>query len=319
MKKLVLIDGHHLMHRAYWAIPRTLKTRAGLQVNAVFGTASMLINIIAQEDPDGILFCFDAGKDTFRHQQNPTYKDGRSATPDDFFIQMPLVHQLIDTFNIPQISDPELEADDLLASYAVHYAAQGSDVVIVSGDKDLYQLAGNNIRIAIPHKGYQAVQYLDANGVKAALGVEPAQVAGYKGLCGDNSDNLLGVRGIGPKTAVHLLNTYNNLKGIYEHLDELKGTVRQKLETDKEQAFFCEHMATLITDAPLQIDLTTLLTNITLDVVQAFFVQYEFTMLLRRLPALDKNGKFDLHISPPVSQKNIKTQENLNEDQLSLF
>ena len=112
MKHLVLIDGHHLMYRAYWAIPRTLVTRKGELTNAVFGVASMLLNILNREKPDSLLFCFDAGSETFRHQENETYKDGRAETPDDFYEQIPRILELIDTFGISSVSDPEYEADD---------------------------------------------------------------------------------------------------------------------------------------------------------------------------------------------------------------
>lgn len=319
MKKLVLIDGNHLMHRAYWAIPRTLKTKQGTQVNAVFGFASMLINILAKEDPDSVLFCFDAGSNTFRHQENPTYKDGRASTPDDFYEQIPLIQQLIQVCKIAQVSDPNLEADDLIASYAIEYANKGTEVIVVSGDKDLYQLAQKNITIAIPHKGYQAAQYLDADGVKESLGVTPAQVACYKGLCGDSSDNLPGVRGIGPKTAIQLINTYGTLESIYEHLAEIKGSVQTKLLTDKEQAFFCERQATLVTDAPTYMDEEMLALAMPLNEVEEFFVANEFTMLLRRLPILNKDGKYNLQSSALVSQTNRKNEENSNEDQLALF
>lgn len=319
MKKLVLIDGNHLMHRAYWAIPRTLKTKGGVQINAVFGFASMLINILAKEDPTGVLFCFDAGSETFRHQENPTYKDGRATTPDDFYEQIPLISQLIQVCKIAQVSDPNLEADDLIASYAVEYASKGTEVIVVSGDKDLYQLASKNITIAIPHKGYQAAQYLDANGVQEALGVTPAQVPCYKGLCGDSSDNLPGVRGIGPKTAVNLITTYGTLESIYEHIAEIKGTVQTKLLEDKEQAFFCERQATLVTDAPTYMDAEMLALNMPLNEVEDFFIENEFTMLLRRLPILDKDDKFNLQSIAKLSQKNRKNEENSSEDQLALF
>lgn len=287
MKHLVLVDGHHLMYRAYWAIPRTLKTRAGEQTNAVFGVASMLLNIMQREQPDSLLFCFDAGEETFRHQENDTYKDGRAETPDDFYVQIPRIVELIETFGIPHVSDSQYEADDFLCTYAIEAEKQGMRVTIVTGDKDCFQLANKNIRIAIPHKGYMQAEYLDDKGVEEKFGVRPDQVASYKGLCGDSSDNLPGVLGIGPKTAVALLQDYGSLTGIYEHLDDIKPSWRKKLERDRDQAFFCERMAELVCDIALPLSLQDIeLSNLPYGDIATFFTSMEFMALTKRLQAL---------------------------------
>lgn len=287
MKHLVLIDGHHLMYRAYWAIPRTLKTRSGEQTNAVFGVASMLLNIVKSEEPDALLFCFDAGEETFRHQENETYKDGRAETPDDFYVQIPRIIELIEAFGISHVSNPKYEADDLLATYAVEGEKAGMRVTVVSGDKDCFQLANKNIQIAIPHKGYMQAEYLDDKGVEEKFGVRPDQVASYKGLCGDSSDNLPGVMGIGPKTAEILLQDYGSLTGIYEHIEEIKPAWREKLERDKDQAFFCERMAELVCDIELPLSLDEiLLSELPAQEVVEFFTNMEFTALTKRFQAL---------------------------------
>jgi DNA polymerase-1 len=275
------------MYRAYWAIPRTLKTRSGVQTNAVFGVASMLLNILSREEPDELLFCFDAGEETFRHQENETYKEGRAETPDDFYEQIPRILDLIETFGISHVSDTQYEADDFLCTYAKAGEEADMNVTIVTGDHDCFQLANKKTRVAIPHKGYQQVEYLDDEGVEAKYGIRPDQVASYKGLCGDSSDNLPGVLGIGPKSAAALLQQHDSLKGVYEHLDDIKPSWREKLERDREQAFFCERMAELVCDIPLPLKLEDIvMEDLPYQAVLEFFGAMEFTALIKRLQAL---------------------------------
>lgn len=283
MQHLVLIDGHHLMYRAYWAIPRTLTTRAGEQVNAVFGFASMILTILKKEEPDGLLICFDAGEETFRHQENATYKEGRAETPDDFYTQIPRIMEFVAASGIPHVSHKGFEADDLLCAYARAAAKQGARVTIVTGDRDAFQIATDRIKIAIPHSGYQAAEYLGPEEIYAKYGIRPDQVPAYKGLTGDSSDNLPGVKGIGPKTAAELLQKYGTLENMYEHLADIRPAVRAKLEADRESAFFCQHMALLVEDIPLHPTLDEIaLTSLPGDRIDAFFTSLEFALLGRR-------------------------------------
>ncbi len=284
MKHLVLIDGHHLMYRAYWAIPRGLKTTKGEQVNAVFGMASMLLSILKVEKPDHMIVCFDAGEETFRHAENATYKEGRAETPDDFYVQIPRMVQLVEAFGLPHTSHSKYEADDFLCTYATMGAAADMQVTIVTGDRDAFQLASDKIRVAIPHSGYMKAEYLGPEEIFAKYGIRPDQVVDYKGLTGDPSDNLPGVKGIGPKTAAQLLQDYDTLEGVYEHLADIRPAVRAKLEADREQAFFCQHMAQLICNVPLTVPLeSTLIQQLPADGLMGFFAEMEFTLLTRRL------------------------------------
>lgn len=322
IKHLVLIDGHHLMYRAYWAIPRTLKTSGGEQVNAVFGMASMLLHILRIEQPDNLVVCFDAGEETFRHQENETYKDGRAETPDDFYVQIPRIMQLVDAFGIPHTSNKQFEADDFLCTYATEGEKAGMRVTIVTGDRDALQIATEKIRVAIPHSGYLKTEYLGPDEIFAKYGIRPDQVAAYKGLTGDASDNLPGVRGIGPKTASDLLQKYDTLEGVYEHMSEIRASVQTKLETDRESAFFCQRMARLVCDVPLNIPLDeTVLDGIPADPLIQAFQELEFTLLSRRLREF---------LATPYGQKAYFTVSGVfgdlepaakkpNEDQLALF
>jgi len=284
MAHLVLIDGHHLMYRAYWAIPRTLTTSSGEQVNMVFGVASMLLSILKKEEPDAILFCFDAGEETFRHTECATYKEGRAETPDDFYVQIPRVFEMLDRWGIGQVSDPRFEADDFLCTYALAGKKAGMRVSVVTGDRDALQLVQEEVTMIIPHKGYNEAEYLDAEGVLKKYGVRPDQIPAFKGLTGDSSDNLPGVKGIGPKTAAKLLQEYMSLESIYEHIDDLPKGVKEKLVQDREQAFFCQRLARLVCDIPLPIPLVDLeCKRLSIQKIIDFFEKLEFTLLMRRL------------------------------------
>jgi len=318
MEHLVLIDGHHMMYRAYWAIPRTLKTSSGEQVNSVFGMASMLISILSKEKPDDLCVCFDEGDQTFRHQEHEEYKEGRAETPDDFYEQIPRIFELIDVFGFKRVSDPQYEADDLLASYSFKGRDKGMDVTIVSGDRDVFQLVDGHIKVSVPHKGYQAAEYFGRDEVIAKFGITPEQVATYKGLSGDKSDNLPGVIGIGPKTAAELIQKYDTMQGIYDHLSDIRPSVAEKLERDREQAFFCERMAVLETNLDLPIPLKELtMKDMPVKEVFEFFREMEFSLLTKRFQALldTEYGAEHFNVEEKVENPSVANEDN----QLTMF
>ncbi len=319
------------MYRAYWAIPRNMKTSKGVQVNAVFGFGSMLLQMLKTEEPDAVLFCFDAGDKTFRHVEYQEYKAGRADTPDDFYTQVPMMQSLVSTFGFATVAHPDYEADDYACAYARTAEKQGWRVTIISGDRDLFQLATENIRIAIPHKGYQAAEYLGPEQVKTKYGVTPEQIPSYKGLVGDPSDNLPGVKGIGPIAASALLNIYADMEDIYAHLDDIKPVWRNKLETDRKQAFFCQRMSVLICDMPLPLPFDEIeVGKIQTEPVLKLFQELEFYLLTRRLQAVlatpygQKHFIGDASAPVPVAtaaSKVAKAAPNENSDsaQLSLL
>ncbi len=287
MEHLLIVDGHHLLYRAYWAIPRTMKTSSGEQVNTAFGVASMLLQMLRTEEPDALLFCFDADEKTFRHEEFSEYKAGRSETPEDFYPQVHRALQLIDAFGIKSVSGSRMEADDFACTYARRAEEAGSRVTIVTGDRDLFQTASDRIRVAIPHKGYSAPEYMGPAEVFRKYGVTPAQIPAYKGLVGDASDNLSGVRGIGPKAAEALLQKYGTLEEMYANLPAVKSSWRAKLEQGREQAFFCQRMATLQSDIPLPVTLEELyFSGVSSGRVCSFFAEMEFTLVMKRFENL---------------------------------
>lgn len=287
MKHLLIVDGHHLLYRAYWAIPRTMKTSKGEQVNTVFGVASMLLMMLKTEQPDSILFCFDADEDTFRHKEYAEYKAGRSATPDDFYPQVPRALQLVDSFGIPSVSGGGFEADDFACTYARRAEEKGMRVTIVTGDRDLFQLASDRIKIAIPAKGYQMPEYMGPEEIFKKYGVTPAQISAYKGLVGDSSDNLPGVKGIGPKAAEALIQKYGTIESIYDHLSDIKPAWRVRLEAGKKDAFFCARMALLKSDIELPVPLQDLeFDKIHTKPIMETLHDFEFTLVARRFESL---------------------------------
>lgn len=308
-----------MLYRAYWAIPRTLKTSDGEQVNTVFGMASMLLTILSKEEPDQLIICFDEGDETFRHQEVEAYKEGRAETPDDFYAQIPRVMEMLDACSFVYLSDPKVEADDLLGSYAVAAATAGGRATIVSGDRDVLQCASDQITIAIPHKGYLQAEHLGPKEVEEKYGIRPDQVVDYKGLTGDSSDNLPGVNGIGPKTASTLLQQYDSLENLYQHLDELKPAQREKLERDRDQAFHCAKYAQLLLDLPLPVSLSDLeLTGITSDPIFDFFSEMEFSLLLKRFQKfLESDYARERFVVNPDHV--IREKPKKEEEQMSLF
>lgn len=322
------------MYRAYWAIPRTMKSAQGEQTNTAFGVASMLLMILKTEQPDNVLFCFDADEDTFRHKEYAEYKAGRSATPDDFYVQIPRTLSMIDAFGIKSVAGNSFEADDFACAYARAAEKDGQRVTIVSGDRDLFQLCSKTIRVAIPHKGYQAAEYLGAGEVRTKYGVTPEQIPSYKGLVGDNSDNLAGVHGIGPKAASVLLQEFGSIRNLYDNLPKVKPAWREKLEKGREQAFFCERMATLICDMPLPVPLDDLaFSGIDPAPILSVFSELGFTLVTRRLLSLLETPYGQAHFlllspsqirsaSPNVSQKTLESSvrnDPKKEEQLLLL
>ena len=272
-----------------------MRTRAGEQTNAVFGVASMLLQILKTEQPDALIVCIDAGSETFRHQEYKEYKAGRAETPEDFYLQIPRCLELFQTFGFPIVSDAKYEADDFACSYAKAAVREDFRATIVSGDRDLFQLASDHVRIAVPSKGYQMPEYFTDKEVLKKFGVTPAQIPAYKGLTGDASDNLPGVHGIGPVAASKLLQEFGSLVKIYENLSHIKPAWRMKLETGKEQAFFCERMATLSCDASTPVPLRDCTIEIPAHDLAELFTKLEFAIANRRLMELRKTPYGALH------------------------
>ena len=253
-EKLYLIDGTAFAYRAFFAIRSGLSDSKGRPTNAVFGFARVLLKILREEAPSHIVVVFDAGGKTFRHEMFAAYKATRSPTPPDLKAQFPMMRELVEAFDLPMICTPGVEADDVIGTLARRAEQAGLDSVVVSGDKDLLQLVTEHVSVFDPHRGDAGVRYTPRE-VRERFGVGPERVIDVLALMGDASDNVPGVRGIGEKTALKLLETYGSMEGVYEHLDELKGKVRENLVSDHETALLSRRLVTLDTDVHLDITL----------------------------------------------------------------
>ncbi len=230
MAKLLVLDGNSLAYRAFFALPTDMATAAGQVTNAVFGFTSMLIYVVKEHQPDGVIATFDRPEPTFRHGMVDAYKAGREAAPDILRQQMGLVRQVVETLKVPLLETIGFEADDLIATLATQARDRGDDVIIVTGDRDSYQLVEDpHIRVLYNKRGVSDYALYDEAGILERTGVTPTVYPEYAALRGDPSDNLPGVPGVGEKTAAKLINTYGGLDGIFAHLDELTPKLRENL------------------------------------------------------------------------------------------
>lgn len=293
-RKFLLIDAHALIYRAYYAIPN-LTDPNGRLVNAVYGFSKMVLNAISYFEPEYAAVCFDHPKPTFRHKKFDGYKAQRAKMPDDLIPQIQLVKDVVQALGIPKFELEGFEADDLIGT--VNCRVEDLDgkllTVIVTGDQDSFQLVDNDTHIWMPARGKQKgdIEY-DADLVEKKLGIKPLQVIDLKALMGDNSDNIPGVKGIGPKTAANLIQRFGSVDKIYDFLAEnpggdtlLKGSVLEKLQNGKELAFMSKDLATIDCDAPIDFDLENCrLTSYDKNQVIEIFNNLGFKSLVNLLP-----------------------------------
>lgn len=251
--KLMLIDGNALVHRAYHALP-PLTGPSGEPTNATFGFTSMLLKALAEQKPTHIVVAFDSGR-TFRHERFADYKANRARMEDALAVQFDTVRRVIDAFGVVRCSAAGYEADDLLGTLARQAHKRGMDTLIVTGDTDALQLVRPDVKVLTSRRRFSDTIIYDEEAVQERYGLRPAQLADYKALVGDTSDNVPGVPGIGPKTATQLLQQFVSLEGIYEHLDQVRGKrAKQALEAHREQALEAKKLVTIVTDVPVELD-----------------------------------------------------------------
>ena len=250
----MLLDGNSLAYRAFFALPQDMATASGQLTNAVFGFTSMFIYVMKEQRPDQVLVAFDRPEPTFRHEADPTYKAQRETAPDPLRQQMGLVRQVLDALGVPVCELAGFEADDVIATAAEQAAARGDEVVIVTGDRDAYQLVRDpHIKVLYNRRGVSDYSLYDEAGIFERTGVTPAQYPEYAALRGDPSDNLPGVPGVGEKTAAKLIATYGGLDGIFAHLDELTPKLRTSLAESEARVRKNLEVSVLRRDAPVEI------------------------------------------------------------------
>lgn len=287
MKKMIVLDGNSIMFRAYYATAYTgnlMQARSGLYTNAIYGFVNMIQHILQTPDMTNIFVAFDKGKKTLRHQTYSDYKGGRKPTPEEFLMQIPYIKEYLDVLGIKHLELDDYEADDIVGSMAMLARNEFDEVMVISGDKDLLQLAKGNVHVYLTKKGLTDLECYTEENFKSLMGIESYQMTDYKGLIGDSSDNLPGVSGIGPKTAAKLLEEYGTLEKIIENIPSLKGKTQASLINDQEQALRCKKLATLYLDVKLPYNINdTLYVEPKKEVLREFYEKVEFKSFIKKL------------------------------------
>lgn len=287
--KLLLVDGNSVAFRAFFALHNSLerfKNRNGLHTNAIYAFNTMFENVMQKEQPTHVLVAFDAGKTTFRTKMYAEYKGGRSKTPGEFKEQMPYIRELLTGLGVKYYELPNYEADDIIGTLAEKVDKEAFDVVILSGDRDLTQLATDAIKVDITVKGVSDIEsYTPEHIAEKYDGLTPKQIIDMKGLAGDASDNIPGVTKIGEKTAIKLLKEYGSVEGVYEHIAEMKKSkMKENLINDQEQAFLSKKLATINTHAPVDVTIDSLkYEGKDLEKLVPFYQEMEFKQFLAKL------------------------------------
>ena len=286
-KKLLLIDGYSIAFRAFYAMHSQLhrmKNKNGLHTNALYGFHNMLEAVMEKEQPTHALVAFDAGKTTFRHELFDDYKGGRESMPAELSEQIPYLKELIAAYGLQTYQLPDYEADDIIGTLSTQ-ASDEFEVVIITGDKDLTQLASDQTRVDITKKGITQLKSYTPESMMEEMGIAPEQITDLKGLSGDSSDNIPGVTQIGDKTALKLLKKFHTVEELYERIDEMNASKRKEyLIAEKETALLSKQLATIITDAPIEISPESLAySGKNMEALIGFYKEMDFNSHLEKL------------------------------------
>ena len=306
MKKLLLIDGNAILHRAYHAYP-PLTNPKGEVINAVLGFFSMLLTVLADQKPDYLVVCFDRGAPTFRMNMYAGYHAHRPRMADDFVPQVKLVHKILEKMKVQMFSLDGYEADDLIGTIATKAVKEfNEEVVIVTGDRDLLQLVNEHVKVLMPVSGFSKTMLFDEAAVEEKYGVHPKQFIDYKALIGDASDGYPGVTGIGPKSAAKLLQEHGTFEKLYEDIGLLPEKTGMKLATDAEQAALAKKLATIVIDSPIQFDLNKCsVADFDIAALRQAFREQGFKSIMAKV-----DGHFGKEVIPiPVPPKEKETDQ----------
>lgn len=255
MDTLLLIDGNAIMHRAYHAYP-PLTANDGTPTHMVYGYLSMIHKVVSDFKPTHLISCFDTPKPTFRNALFKEYQIQRLKIEDDFIVQIPMVKEALDIAGVARMEKDGYEADDVIGTFARAFEANKFKVIILTGDKDIFQLITDNVFVASPQMGLSNIKLYDATEVKLKLDIPPNHIIDYKALSGDPSDNYPGAHGIGPKTAVKLINEFGTIDNIYKNLDSISSEkVRTILEKEKDKVYLSKELATIKCDVDVNLDI----------------------------------------------------------------
>ncbi len=309
MEKLVVIDGNSLINRAFYALP-LLSNKDGEYSNAVYGFTNMLLKVINEAQPSHIVVAFDYGKKTFRNSLYKDYKGTRKGTPEELKPQFAILKRLLEAMKITCIEIEGVEADDIIGSIAKDIKVP---TIILTGDKDSLQLIDDSTEVWLTKKGITEVAVMNENTFEEAWGIKPLQIIDLKSLMGDSSDNIPGVKGVGEKTALDLIKKYGSTENIYEHIEEQKGKLKEKLQQDEDMAYLSKTLATIKTDVKYKHKLEDFVYEypFSKDVFD-IFMQYNFNSLIKR-EEIFQEGANTLKLKKDYEVCNITTLNALNE------
>ena len=283
-KKLVIIDAMALAYKAYFAfINRPLSTSSGEPTSAIYGYITQIFKIIEDTKPDYLAVAFDSKEKTFRHEKYDLYKSSRAQMPEDMIPQLARLKEVTEAFEIPIFILPGYEADDLVGTVVKYAEEKGLISYMVTPDKDYVQLVTENTLLVIPGKSADDISIIDVPAVKEKYGFAPPQMIDYLALIGDSSDDIPGVAGIGPKTGTPLIQEFGSVENLYDNIDKIeKAGLKKKLEENKENALLSKELATIITNAPVEIDLEKCkFVTPDLDKLDKLFLELEFKHFLK--------------------------------------
>lgn len=293
MEKLLILDGHSLMNRAFYALP-PLTNSEGLHTNAIYGFTNMLLKIKEEIEPDYIVTTFDRKAPTFRHKEYTEYKAGRKKMPQELHEQFEPLKELLRMMSISIFEIDGFEADDLIGTLSKFAEDKGMEVFILTGDRDALQLASDNTKVIITKKGITEKDIFDKNKMIEVYGVTPTEFIDVKGLMGDPSDNIPGVPGVGEKTAYKLIKEYGSIENVLDNIENITGKkLKENLIENREIAIFSKKLATIIRDVPIEIDLEEIKSKESFDLegIRKFFFKMQFKSLIDRFPL--ENGEAD--------------------------
>lgn len=308
MHTLLLIDGNAIMHRAYHALP-PFKTKSGIPTNAVYGFLAVLNKAITDFKPHYLIVSFDTPAPTFRKKLFREYQSHRPKIEDKLSQQFPLIKEALDAGRITHLEKEGYEADDVIGTISRTFHTNGDCVLILSGDKDILQLANERVFVITPQLGFGKQAIYSPDEVKKRLGIEPKQIPDFKALMGDPSDNYKGAKGIGPKTAAKLLQEYSSLEQIFKNLKKIDGKIRKLLEDNEEQIYMSKQLATILTDVELKVDIQKTAFHGFDDQLKEFLKKYEMYSLLNRI----------FNIKKSIPKKSEERENKTSQNQMELF
>lgn len=312
-KRFLILDGNSILFRAFYALP-PLKNKKGVYTNAIYGFLSMLYKLLDEYKPDYICTAFDPKKPTFRHEKYKEYKAGRAKAPNELVMQFGLIRDVLSVHGIKYMEIEGYEADDIAGTLAINASEDNVEVFLVTSDKDYLQLVKDDINVLLTKKGVTNVALYNKDVLNEEYGITPEEFIELKALMGDSSDNIPGVKGVGEKTGLKLIQEYRTLDNIYENIDKIKGKLKEKLETEKIQAYLSKELSKIVLDLPIDFDIEEFkIQEPNPEKLMEIYKELEFRQFMSRIRE-EKNSQIslfddDAETIEPLSTKNSSNQE----------